>query len=193
MVQTGRLAHFLAELLKPQLSILSNTWFSILQPSFTPQIAWSKDKVSIMNREEMFALARGQSCSLTEMKAKHCIDSWDLFPGEEMHNFRMFVRLETTYLDQSLICVNYTCTVNTFCLLQSFSTDSHGVKYQLKFNSLNSGYLSGTAWMSSSGSRCYHWTTSSDKVGYPPWCLDTHCHTPSASYFHWWHCWTQHP
>lgn len=29
----------------------------------------------------MFALARGQSCSLTEMKAKHCIDSWDLFAG----------------------------------------------------------------------------------------------------------------
>lgn len=54
-----------------------------------------------MNREEMFALARGQSCSLTEMKEKHCADSWDLFAAEEMHNFRMFTRLETTYPDQS--------------------------------------------------------------------------------------------
>lgn len=62
-----------------------------------------------MNREEMFALARGQSCSLTEMKEKHCIDSWDLFTGEEMHNFRMFVRLETTYVDQRHICIYCTC------------------------------------------------------------------------------------
>ncbi len=41
-----------------------------------------------MNREEMFALARGQSCSLTEMKEKHCIDSWDLFAGEKNAQFQ---------------------------------------------------------------------------------------------------------
>ena len=61
-----------------------------------------------MNREEVFALARGQSCSLTEMKGIHCTDSWDLFAGEKMHNFRMFIRLETTYMDQSHIRIYYT-------------------------------------------------------------------------------------
>lgn len=39
----------------------------------------------------MFALAHGQSDCLTEMKEKHCIDSWDLFT----------VMLETSELDQS--------------------------------------------------------------------------------------------
>lgn len=42
----------------------------------------------------MFALAHGQSDCLTEMKEKHCIDSWDLFTGEEIYNF-------TSELDQS--------------------------------------------------------------------------------------------
>lgn len=49
----------------------------------------------------MFALAHGQSDCLTEMKEKHCIDSWDLFTGEEIYNFIMFVMLETSELDQS--------------------------------------------------------------------------------------------
>lgn len=71
-----------------------------------------------MNREEMFALARGQSYSLTEMKEKHCIDSWELFTGEEMHNFRMFVRLQTTYLDQSHIRIYCTHVAQTLLLLR---------------------------------------------------------------------------
>lgn len=94
-----------------------------------------------MNREEMFALAHGQSDCLTEMKEKHCIDSWDLFTGEEMYDFIMFVMLETSELDQSIYS-----TVHKASLKHRHDENYQGVQ----------GYLSGNGWRSSSGSYDCH-------------------------------------
>ncbi len=84
-----------------------------------------------MNREEMFALARGQSCSLTEMKGKHCIDSLDLFAGEKAHNFGMFTRLKTTNLDQRCNCIYRTCIANC-CTFNTATATSH-VEHPLRY------------------------------------------------------------
>ena len=60
-----------------------------------------------MNREEMFALARGQSCRTTEMKAKHSVDSWDLFANAQSASFGPVYKAGNHLLRSKLPLVDY--------------------------------------------------------------------------------------
>lgn len=105
-----------------------------------------------MNREEMFALALGQSCSPTEMKEKHWVDSWDLFAGGRKKK-RTISECLRDWKPPTQIKVT-----SAFTVIAKYSTNATAIKQIASFLMLsdikmNSGYLSGTGWRSSSGSR----------------------------------------
>lgn len=92
---------------KPRLTAPDST----LHESLAPQIAAAPtDEVPMTNRQEVFALGRGQSCTQgRETEAKCRVGSWDLLTlceekkkirkskkKKKRHNLGMFTRLETT-------------------------------------------------------------------------------------------------
>lgn len=82
-----------------------------------------------------------------------------------MHNFRLFIRLETTYIDQShirILLYLYHRRLHTSVIKMS----SANITFKAVFffcniicwdnKTKNSAYLSGTGWRSNSGNRSCH-------------------------------------
>lgn len=100
-----------------------------------------------MNREEMFALARGRSRRTTEMKAKHCVDSRDLSATVQSASFRSVYKAGN-HLPRSKFPLDVLSGRNTAQappLIKGFGREVLIEKM--------SGYLSGSGWRSSIGRR----------------------------------------